>query len=419
MDNGDVPMIPVVGDQAQGVGQGLDQVVDQGAGNNPLEYRPPGGVAVGQPPAGEGYQDVAGAIPRTGQGRQEDKVDIVQGRPQKRGRSMAEGAQTVAFEVPEGMSTNEFTRAVEQYLEMSAQQQHVRNNPTDPVGPPPVRLIAQPGRRVADRVATPVDPARGGVDGWEDEEEERSEHSVMEVDKDGETINRLYGPSEFPEPRKLAPGLEYSMLYDSSRVDVGKIARVNQRREGALGTPVESVQRSDEVFLKFTSGVKFDSHKENFNDFCKKVIEYAVAVGATEKMAKVGLFTTLYGPSHALVADMGPMQAEYIDLSLQDYVDRLQFRLGSITEGRIAKKTYKSRKQEPGEGPRTFFYQKFHWYKKAYPSSLFDFNEFLEEFIKKLTCSHLKDYLTFHASTIKNDRDLMEAIQQGVLYVLR
>ena len=82
-NNGDVPMVPMVGDQVQGLGQGLDQVVDQGAGNNPLEYRPPGGVAVGQPPAGEGYQDVAGAIPRTGQGRQEDKMDIVQGRPQK------------------------------------------------------------------------------------------------------------------------------------------------------------------------------------------------------------------------------------------------------------------------------------------------------------------------------------------------
>ena len=128
-------------------------------------------------------------------------------------------------------------------------------------------------------------------------------------------------------------------------------------------------------------------------------------------MTKMGLYTTLYGPSHALVADMGPMQAEYIDLSLQEYVDRLQFRLGSITEGRIAKKTYKSRKQEPGEGPRTFFYQKFHWYKKAYPSELFDFNEFLEEFIKRLTNSHLQDYLTLHASTITNDRALMESLR--------
>ena len=79
-NNGDVPM---VGDQVQGLGQGPDQVVEQGVGNNPLEYRPPGEVAVGQPSTGEGQQNVAGAIPRTGQGVQEDKMDIVQGRPQK------------------------------------------------------------------------------------------------------------------------------------------------------------------------------------------------------------------------------------------------------------------------------------------------------------------------------------------------
>ena len=105
MDNqGDVPM---VGDhQAQQVGQGPEQVVEQGVGNNPRENRPPGEVAVGQPATGEGQQNVAGAIPRTGQGIHEDKVDIVQGRPQKRGRAMTGGAQTVAFEVPEGMSMN-------------------------------------------------------------------------------------------------------------------------------------------------------------------------------------------------------------------------------------------------------------------------------------------------------------------------
>ena len=408
----------MVGDhQAQQVGQGPEQVVEQGVGNNPRENRPPGEVAVGQPATGEGQQNVAGAIPRTGQGIHEDKVDIVQGRPQKRGRSMAQGDSTVTFEVPEGMTTNEFTRAVEQFLAISAQQQSFKDIP-GPVNPQPARLIARPGRRVAERVATPANPTRGGFDGWEDDEVFES-NSVMEVDKDGGAIKRLYGPSEFPQARPLVPGLEYSMLYDSSRVDVGKIMRVNQRREGALGTQVEPVQRSDEVFLKFTSGLKYDSSKENFNDFVRKVIEYAVGVGATEKMTKMGLYTTLYGPSHALVADMGPMQAEYIDLSLQEYVDRLQFRLGSITEGRIAKKTYKSRKQEPGEGPRTFFYQKFHWYKKAYPSELFDFNEFLEEFIKRLTNSHLQDYLTLHASTITNDRALMESLNQGVLYVLR
>ena len=61
------------------------------------------------------------------------------------------------------------------------------------------------------------------------------------------------------------------------------------------------------MFLKFTAGTKYDSKKENFNDFVKKVVKYAVAVGATEKMTKVGLYTTLYGPSHTLVADMGPM----------------------------------------------------------------------------------------------------------------
>ena len=102
--------------------------------------------------------------------------------------------------------------------------------------------------------------------------------------------------------------------------------------------------------MKFASGATFDPKKENFNDLVKKMVEYAVSVGATEKMTKVGIYTALTGPSHTVVSDMGPMQAEYINLSLQEYIDRLQFRLGSITEGRIAINTYKSRKQESGEG---------------------------------------------------------------------
>ena len=138
---------------------------------------------------------------------------------------MALGDQTVTFEVPEGMLPAEFTQAVEQYLAISAQQERFKDNLTDPADPPPARLIARPGWGVADRIATPANPAMGGFEGWEEEEEAGSDNSVMEVDKDGETLKKLYGPSEFPPPRAQVPGLEYSQLYDSSRVDIGKIAR--------------------------------------------------------------------------------------------------------------------------------------------------------------------------------------------------
>ena len=125
---------------------------------------------------------------------------------------MALGDQTVTFKVPEGMLAAEFTQAVEQYLAISAQQQNFKDNLTDPADPPPARLIARPGWRVADCIATPANPTMGGFVGWEDDEDAGSDNSVMEVDKDGETIKRLYDPSEFPPPRTLVPGLEYSML---------------------------------------------------------------------------------------------------------------------------------------------------------------------------------------------------------------
>ena len=349
--------------------------------------------------AGGEYRDT-GAIPRE-PGPAPGTVPGQGGRPGKRSRRTSEGEpKKITMEIPNELAAEDVLSAVERVLAIKIRE----------------------GKGLTPQLrggSSPLEQGRSrSLEEDRDDAADDEEESVVEVDSSGNRKNKLYGPSGFPKTRH-DPGYEFYASFDTENYDNSKISHANVSKEGTLGCPITSIHKSDEIFLKLIGGLRYHHQKDDFLEFVDQVVELALASGASQKMSKVGIFNGIVGPGRSIISDMGPMKTPYIELTLKEYVEALKLRLCNVTELKIARKTYQARRQEAGEGPKSYFYVKIKWYKRCHSLEQRDFNMFLEEFVKGLTNCHLQDYLTMRASVMNDEQDLLESINQGVLYIMR
>ena len=230
-------------------------------------------------------------------------------------------------------------------------------------------------------------------------------------------FDKLMGNTDFPSAKNII-GLDFTRSDPEANLDPVLIDV--QDTVGISGVTLkEALSKADDSFLKWTEKFKFDDQVLDLTEHATEIANMGALYGATERTCKAGLWLTIHTKYASLISDMQPLQMPYFQLSYRDYVDALRLRTSSVTEVKIAQRKYLVRRQETLESPTVYFYQKLKLYKRAYPFDRRDFTRFVEEFARRLTNPHLREYLVRQASSLTKEAHVLEAVNAGILYVVR
>ena len=231
-------------------------------------------------------------------------------------------------------------------------------------------------------------------------------------------IGKLLGRGGFLETERKPAGFEFFRPFDSTQLLPANITG-EEDTVGVLGGMVGPMAKSDETLLKLVQNYKYIHGEDDFVQHCRDVVGMATVARATQHVTNFVLYMSIQPPARNFIGDLMPGNRDYAAMSTQDYIDALALRLCDVAETKMARKEYYLLQQGKGEGASTFFFKKVAAYKKAFPTERRDIIEFCEQFSQGLINKHLTSYLNLHLSEMHEEKDILETITKGILFVLR